>query len=291
MKITAKTKTLAIFGDPVSHSISPVMQGAALRALGIDMVYLAFRVEPADLGSAVGAIKTLGLRGLNITIPHKERVLEFLDVVDETARALGAVNTILNDDGILKGYNTDAVGYIWSLEAETDFTLRGRSALVVGAGGAARAVVYGLASGGVARIIIANRTVARGEALSAELAAVCPGVEIRAISLEGAELTGYLKEVDLLVNATSLGMKGGGRGELDLPLEHLKKEAVVSDIVYTPMETGLLRTARGLGLTTHGGLGMLVGQGAKSFEIWTGRKAPVEVMRKAALEALGLKGG
>lgn len=289
MKITAATKTLAIFGDPVSHSISPVMQGAALRALDIDMVYLAYRVAPADLGSAVYAIRTLGLRGVNLTIPHKVAVLEFLEEVDDTARVLGAVNTILNNDGTLKGYNTDAVGYMWSLESETGFTPRGRTAFVFGAGGAARAVVYGLASGGVSRVVIANRTLSRAEALSAKLTAVCPGVEISAISCESKEMEGLLKTTDLLVNATSLGMAGGRHGELDLPLEHLKKEAVVSDIVYTPMETGLIKQARGLGLATHGGLGMLVGQGAKSFEIWTGQKAPVEVMREAALEALGLK--
>lgn len=289
MKITSNTKTLAIFGDPVSHSISPVMQGAALEALGIDMVYLAFRVSPERLGRAVESIRTLGLRGANITIPHKEAVLEFLDEVDETARVLGAVNTILNNNGALKGYNSDSVGYMWSLEAETDFIPRGRTAIVVGAGGAARAVVYGLAAGGAARIIIANRTDFRAEVLSEELAAVCPGVEISPSSLDALKLSGYLEKTDLLVNATSIGMEGGGKGELNLPLERLNKDAVVSDIVYTPMETGLLKKARGLGLRTHGGLGMLVGQGAKSFEIWTGQKAPVEVMREAALEALGLK--
>jgi len=287
MKITTATKILGIFGDPVSHSISPVMQGAALRALEIDMVYLAFRVAPADLGRAVEAIRTLGLRGVNITIPHKERVMGFLDDLDDTARALGAVNTIVNNNGTLKGYNTDAVGYIWSLEAETGFAPRGRTALIVGAGGAARAVVYGLASGGARRIIIANRTIARAEALAEELGAVCPGVEIEAVSLDSEDMEGHLKEADLLVNATSLGMEG--RGRIELPLEALNSRAVVSDIVYTPMETELLKKARVLGLATHGGLGMLVGQGAKSFEIWTGKKAPIEVMKSAALEALGLK--
>jgi len=286
MTITAETETLAIFGNPVSHSISPLMQGAALCHLGIDMVYLAFRVRPDDLGRAVDAIRTLGLRGVNITIPHKERVLEFLDEIDETARALGAVNTIVNNNGVLKGYNTDAVGYMWSLESETGFAPRGRSALVVGAGGAARAVVYGLASGGARSIIVANRTVNRAEALAVALGAVCPGTELQAIALDSAEMEGFLEKTDILVNATSLGMEG--RGRLNLPLKRLNSEAVVSDIVYTPMETELLNTARTLGLTTHGGIGMLIGQGAKSFEIWTGRKAPIEVMKEAALEALGL---
>ncbi|MFQ5480219.1 MAG: shikimate dehydrogenase [Thermodesulfobacteriota bacterium] len=257
MKITATTKILAIFGDPVSHSISPVIQGAALCSLGIDMVYLAFRVSPADLGEAVEAMRTLGLRGANITIPHKVAVMEHLDSIDETARALGAVNTILNNDGILKGYNTDAVGYMWSLEGEMGFTPRGRKALVIGAGGAARAVVYGLASGGVSSVLIANRTVARAEVLAKELAAVCPGVEITAMSLGSVELAGYLEKTDLLVNATSLGMSGGG--EVDVSLHRLPAGAIVSDIVYIPMETKFLKKARTMGLKTHSGIGMLVG--------------------------------
>jgi len=288
MNISAATKVLAIFGDPVDHSISPVMQGAALRASGIDMVYLAFRVPPVDLSRGVDALRVLGLHGLNITIPHKVAVMEFLDEVDDTASALGAVNTILNEGGVLKGYNTDSVGYIWSLENETDFMARGRSALVVGAGGAARAVVYGLAAGGVSSIVVANRTASKAERLCVELAEACPSTELRAAALGSSEMEGFLEKTDLLVNATSLGL--AGRGILDVPLERLPSHAVVSDVVYTPMETALLKKARGRGLTTHGGLGMLVGQGAKSFEIWTGHKAPVEVMREAALEALGLKG-
>ncbi len=289
MKITAATEVLAIFGDPVSHSISPLMQGAALSALDLDMVYLALRVLPADLESAVRAMRALGVRGVNITIPHKVAVLDYLDDVDDTARALGAVNTILNSNGTLKGYNTDAVGYMWSLEGETGFTPHGRSAVVIGAGGAARAVVYGLATGGVGRIVITNRTVSRARALAEELSAVCPGVEITALSLGSPELAGIMEKADLLVNATSLGM--GRRGDVDVPIERLAPDAVVSDIVYTPMDTDLLTRARGLGLKTHGGLGMLVGQGAKSFEIWTGHKAPVKVMREAAVQALGPEGG
>jgi len=285
MKITADTKTLAIFGDPVGHSISPPMQGAALRALGIDMVYLAFRVAPKDLGGAVEAIRALGIRGVNVTIPHKERVLEFLDDLDETARVLGAVNTIVNNNGVLKGYNTDAGGYIRSLKGETGFNPLGRRALVAGAGGAARAVVYGLAAGGARSIVITNRTIARAEALAEELGAVCPEAEISAAALTCNEMEGYLKKTDLLVNATSLGMRGEGR--LSLPLRLLNKKTVVSDIVYTPMETELLKKAGALGLATHGGLGMLVCQGAMSFELWTGKKAPIEVMKKAALKALG----
>jgi len=286
MKITADTKTLAIFGDPVGHSISPPMQGAALRALGIDMVYLAFRVRLEGLGAAVEAIRALGIRGVNVTIPHKERVIEFLDDIDEPARVLGAVNTIVNNNGVLKGYNTDVAGFINSLESETPITVYGHTALVVGAGGAARAVVYGLAVGGARRIIIANRTASRAEALAEELSAVSPKVEFTAISLDDKEMESHLEKTDLLVNATSLGLKKEGR--LDLPLRLLNKKAVVSDVVYTPMETELITEARGLGLATHGGLGMLVGQGAMSFELWTGREAPVEVMKEAALEALGL---
>ncbi len=285
MRITAATGALAIFGDPVSHSISPVMQGAAIEAAGLDMVYLAFRVAPAGLGRAVEAIRVLGIGGVNITIPHKEHVMEFLDEADETARALGAVNTIENKNGRLRGHNTDAEGFVISLEEETGLDPRGRTSLVIGAGGAARAVVYGLASRGAERVLIANRTTARAEALCKELSPACPGAALEAVPLNGKEIGGLLEKTDILVNATSLGMKG--RGKLDLPLKDLKKDAVVSDIVYTPMETGLLKEAAALGLATHHGLGMLVGQGALSFEIWTGKKAPIDVMREAALKALG----
>ncbi len=288
-RITAATGALAIFGDPVCHSISPLMQGAALEALGIDMVYLAFRVEAPELGHAVEAIRALGMRGVNVTIPHKERVMEHLDEVDETARALGAVNTVLNRGGRLLGYNTDAEGFIRSLEEETGFLPRGRTALVIGSGGAARAVVHGLASRGASRVVVANRTPKRAEALCDEISAAWPDVELRAVPLSGVEGRGemerLLKETDLLVNATSLGM--AGRGELELPLGLLKKDSPVYDIVYTPLETELIRKARALGLRASGGLGMLVSQGARSFEIWTGEKAPVGVMRNAALEALG----
>jgi len=233
----------------------------------------------------VEGIRALGIRGVNVTIPHKERVMEFLDELDETARVLGAVNTILNNNGILTGYNTDVAGFITSLEFDTGITAYERTALVVGAGGAARAVVYGLAVGGARRIIIANRTQSRAEALAQGLAPVCPDVEIKAIALDSSLMEGYLEKADILVNATSLGMEG--RGRLELPLQALNKKAVVSDIVYTPMETELIKKSRGLGLATHSGLGMLVCQGAMSFELWTGRKAPVEVMKKAALKALG----
>jgi len=288
VKITAKTKVLGIFGDPVSHSISPPMQGAAFRALGLDMVYLGFRVKPADLGRAVDGIRAMGLIGVNITIPHKEPVMEFLDHVDGTAQALGAVNTIVNNNGILTGYNTDVAGFINSLESETGFTPKDRTALVVGAGGAARAVVYGLAvSGDATRIIIANRTVSRAEALAAELSEVCAEADISAVSLNAKELESLFKKTDLVVNATSLGMEG--RGRLELPLQNLNKNSVVSDVVYTPMETDFIKEASDLGLTTHGGLGMLVGQGAQSFELWTGKKPPLDVMKRAALEALGQK--
>jgi len=286
MEISADTKTLAIFGDPVGHSISPPMQGAALCALGIDMVYLAFRVTPGGLGSAVEGIRALGIRGVNVTIPHKERVMEFLDELDESARVLGAVNTIVNSNGVLKGYNTDVAGFINSLQSETGLAPKSRTAIVVGAGGAARAVVYGLAVSGYAtRIIIANRTHGRAEALAEELSAVSAEAKISAVSLNSKEMEPLFKKTDLLVNATSLGMEG--RGRLKLPLQALNKQAVVSDVVYTPMETELLKNAGALGLATHHGLGMLVCQGAMSFKIWTGRKAPVEVMKKAALKALG----
>jgi shikimate dehydrogenase len=301
MKITGKTKLIGIFGDPVAHTLSPAMQNAAFESLGMDFVYVPFHVRPAELKAAVGAIRALGMPGVNITIPHKEKVIELLDGLDEDARAIGAVNTVVNREGKLTGYNTDGEGFLRSLTEETGFNSQGKKIIILGAGGAARGILASVLNKKSKknkknkkpeRVIVANRTFERAEGLVKEFKEKFEGSNLEAIGLDEEALGSALEEADLLVNATSIGMEGGmeggqgGYGSLSFIIDKLPDTAIVSDIVYKPIVTELIREADERGLTTHRGLGMLVGQGALSFELWTGEKAPVHVMRQAAFEAL-----
>jgi shikimate dehydrogenase len=300
MKISGKTKLIGIFGDPVAHTLSPAMQNAAFESLGMDFVYMPFHVGPAELKAAVGAIRALGMPGVNITIPHKEKVIELLDGLDEDARAIGAVNTVVNREGRLTGYNTDGEGFLRSLAEETGFNPQGKKIIILGAGGAARGILASVLNEKNKKnkkpesVIVANRTFERAEGLVKEFNEKFEDFNLEAIGLDEAALGPGLKEADLLVNSTSIGMEGGmegggGHGPLSFIIDKLPDTAVVSDIVYKPIVTELIREADERGLTTHRGLGMLVGQGALSFELWTGEKAPVHVMRQAAFEALELQ--
>lgn len=288
--ITGKTKIAGIFGDPVEHSLSPAMHNAAFSALGLDWAYVPFHVavRPGGLKKAVEAVRSLGLTGVNVTIPHKEKVIKYLDEVEQEARLVGAVNTIVNENGRLIGCNTDGLGFLESLKKEARFKPKGKKIIVIGAGGAARGIVSAFLfcdGESTNSVIIANRTASRAKRLAAEFKKKFRRADILAVPLAG--VGGYFKDADLLVNTTSAGMLG--KADLKLPLRKLPGRAVVSDIVYNPLKTGLIKDAEKAGLKTHGGLGMLVGQGAISFELWTGRKAPVNIMRRAALKALKQK--
>lgn len=284
MKIDGRTGTIAIFGDPVEHTLSPAIHNAAFESLGLNLVYSAFHVRPSDLKAAVASIRALGFAGANITIPHKEKVMRFLDVVDRHAREIGAVNTVVNKKGRLTGYNTDGAGYILSLREETGFVVRGKKVVILGAGGASRAIFRALLDAGPATVVISNRTPKRAEGLAKEFGKLFKRTEIRTVPFEKGSLGAEARDADLVVNTTSLGMTGQGR--LDFPVASLPKGSVVSDIVYRPLLTDLLKKARSRGLKTHDGLSMLVRQGAIGFELWTGKKAPVKLMKKAALKAL-----
>ncbi|MBI5343951.1 MAG: shikimate dehydrogenase, partial [Deltaproteobacteria bacterium] len=284
MRITGQTKITGIFGDPVGHTLSPSMHNAAFEALGLDWVYVPFhvRAKPASsLKEAVFAVRSLDMAGVNVTIPHKEKVIRYLDDVDEAARHIGAVNTIVNRDGRLVGHNTDGAGYLLSLREETGFIVKGKNIVVIGAGGAARAVLYSILAAGPSSVVIANRTIKRADTLAAEFRERFKAVDMKTVELRKGIVERRSSGADLLVNTTSLGMTGFDA--LDIGVDALSPEAVVSDAVYRPLETGLLRRAREQGLKIHCGLGMLVRQGALSFELWTGEKAPLDVMRKAAL--------
>lgn len=277
MKITGETKTLGIFGYPVSHTLSPIMQNAAIEALGLDYTYLPFEVRPEELGYAVRGLKALNIAGVNVTVPHKERVIQFLDEATDEARLIGSVNTIENRNGVLIGHNTDSRGYIRSLREEAGFEPEGKNVLIIGAGGAARGIIAGLAIEGAFKIFIANRTVERGKGLGMEFGNKFKDIEFAAFPLSSLKDPQLLSSIDLVVNATSMGLEGQGP---DIDFTSTPIHTLVSDIVYKPPVTVFLEKAKNAGRKTVGGVGMLIYQGAISFEIWTSRKAPVDVMKR-----------
>lgn len=280
MEIKATTRIYGIFGHPVSQSLSPAIHNAAFEHLGLDCVYLAFDVDPGSVAQSVESIRTLGLSGINVTIPHKQSVMAGLDEIAPEASMVGAVNTIVNEDGRLKGYNTDVSGVLRALESELGFAPQGKSVFVVGAGGASRAVIVAMCTGGARSVAIANRTYSKAQELSEEFSPSFANVGFSAAPLEDAERVAQLiVQADIVINCSSAGM--GDIEPLRLPLDLLGENCVVYDLVYKPPVTPLVRDSRALGLRAESGLGMLLYQGVDAFEIWTGEKAPVEVMREA----------
>lgn len=283
--LPGQPRQLGILGHPVAHSVSPAMHNAAFRSQGMNAIYGAFDVDPSQLKAAIDGIRALGFLGVNVTIPHKEMVMAYLDEVAPTARQVGAVNTIVNRGGRLMGYNTDGWGFISSLE-EHRIRIAGVHAVVLGAGGAARAVAIHLALAGVRRLTISNRSVPRAEALAADVAGVETGVAVAAVEALSPEERLALMDAGLVVNCTPLGMHPDVHSTPVREINLLPQGAVVYDTVYRPMETRLLREARIRGLHTVGGLSMLIHQGACAWEYWFGRRGPVTVMQAAALAAL-----
>ena len=267
--LSARTAVCGIVLHPAGHTRSPAMHNAAFRALGLDAVYLAFDVPPERLAEALAGMRGLGLRQLAVSIPHKEAVIELLDDVEETARAIGAVNTVTRVDDRLTGANTDWLGALRALEREIDPA--GTRAVVLGAGGAARAVVFGLVRAG-ATVWVLNRTVSRADALARSLGAAGSG------SLD--ELADLPHEI--LVNTTSVGL---GADETPVDRRHLQAGSVVMDAVYHPERTRLLEDATAAGARPLGGKWMLVHQAALQLERWSGRAAPIDVMATAFDEA------
>ena len=280
--ITGKTRICGIIGDPVEHSMSPVMHNAAFEALGLDYVYLPFHVQGEELKEAINGIRALNIVGLNVTIPHKMAVIPFLDKLDPLAERMGAVNTIASENGELTGYNTDAPGFLQALRAQ-GIEPDGKSIVILGAGGAAKGISFILAGAG-ASLVILNRTLSRAEELASQIARYYHQ-KVEAMTLNEANLKRAFERVDVLVNTTSVGMVPDV-DRTPVPGNLLNSHLAVSDIVYNPLETRLLREAKAAGARTIDGLDMLVWQGALAFEKWTGRKAPFEIMKQAALKAL-----
>lgn len=276
--VLGTTKVLGLFGHPVSHSKSPIMQNAAIQELGLDYVYVPFHVLPENLEKAVDGIRALGIAGVNVTIPHKERIIAYLDEVSEAARRTGSVNTVVNDNGRLRGETTDGAGFLRAVEAEWG-KMSGGKVVVLGAGGSAKAIVYALAEAGC-DVVVANRTFERAVELTEALNAGFGETRCRVIELEGNDLQREMGEAELLVNTTSVGMSPNVDG-IPISPDLLHSGLKVYDIVYSPLETRLAREAKARGAKAVTGLSMLVHQGAVSFELWTGKPAPVDVMMRA----------
>lgn len=269
MTINGKTKLYGILGNPVSHSLSPLMHNAAFATIEADAAYLPF--PSPDIETAITGIRALGIQGASVTIPHKEQVMQLLDTIDPVAQKIGAVNTVVRKGETLSGFNTDWEGATRALEEK--ISLRNRKVVILGAGGSARAIGFGMQERG-ADFVLASRTEARGKALADVLS--CPWISLN----ESEELKG-----DILINATSVGMQPNVDNS-PVPATILYQFKVVMDIVYAPLKTRLLQEAEEAGCEIINGLEMLLYQGVAQFEMWTGKSAPVDIMRNALLNAI-----
>lgn len=276
--IDGQTQIFGVLGDPVSHSLSPAMHNRAFTELGINAVYLPFHVKSRDLEKAVAGIRAMNMTGVNVTVPHKEAVMAFLDDMDPEAALIGAVNTIVNREGKLSGFNTDSRGFLRSLRQDLGFDPRGKRVLVLGAGGASRAVLAALAGGGAAWAGLVDTAFERAGALGQEFAAKFPGTQFAWFGYESARVTDLFPNLDLLVNATPVGMKGESFEGLDW--QRLPPTACVYDIVYAFPATPLVRTLQDLGHGAVDGLGMLIAQGEEAFFIWNNQWPPKGSMKK-----------
>ncbi len=279
--IGSQTGLLGVLGHPIAHTLSPRMHNAALKAQGVDMVYLAFDVPPEGLGAAVSGMRALGFRGCNVTIPHKEAIGALLDEVDTMAARIGSVNTVVNEAGRLKGHNTDVSGFIAALRGLRPDGAAGLRCFVAGAGGAARGVVAALQLEGAAEILVVNRTHERAVSLCAQASAWGSAPCVAVPVADGAAAA---EGVDLLVNATAIGLTSYFK-ESALPVDTLNSRHIVMDLVYASGKvTELVREAKARGATAIDGKEMLLMQAAGSYELWTGRPAPVDVMRRSISE-------
>jgi shikimate dehydrogenase len=277
--INAATRLCAVLGSPVAHSASPAMHNAAFRALGLNWCYVAFEVNPAHLHTAIEGARALNIAGFNLTVPHKLLALEMMDTLDESAKMYGAVNTVKfersNGKSHVIGFNTDADAIAVALREDLGVKLRGAKVLLLGAGGAGRTAALKLASERVAELYLVNRTLSKVEEIAGEIKERYPSITVS---------IGYpAGKLDLVLNATSLGLKPSDPSPVDEKQFKLSRARAVYDMIYRPSQTRLLAAAKRAGCKTANGLSMLLHQGAKAFKIWTGKKAPLKIMR-AALE-------
>ncbi len=280
------TLRVGVIGHPVAHSISPRFQQAGFDAVGVDAQYEAWDLQPTELAGFIDDLRRSDALGANVTIPYKEAALRHMDGLHQTARFVGAINTIVNNDGHLQGYNTDVTGFQRSL-SEAGFDPAGSRAVLWGAGGAARAVAWALIWRGVDALTIINRTAIRAGRLRHDLASASAGVKLRSLGADEADVVEALVAADLVVQCTSVGLSGSETdGQLPFDPTLLGEASLVADLIANPLETPLVKAARASGRRSIGGLPMLVYQGAAAFELWTEREAPVEVMLGAASSAM-----
>jgi len=271
-EINGKTKIIGIIGKNIENSLSPLIHNQIILKHSLNFCYLPFQVAETNLGKAIQGIKALNIRGVNITFPYKVKVIKFLDEVEESARRVGAVNTIVNNKGILTGYNTDVIGFKKSLQGDGKVAIKGEKAVILGAGGAARGVVYALLEEGIEEISIFNRTLERAEKIKQNLSSFFPKSRISVFPLEEEDIKDKIEEAHLLVNTTSLGIAPQS-DNTPLPDKKLfHPNLLVYDLIYHPAKTLFLRQAERAGAKIMNGLPMLVYQGIESFYLWTGFK-------------------
>ena len=269
------TKTYAVIGDPIDHSFSPALHNTAFLFLGLDCTYIAYRIPKGELESGIGALKKIGISGFNVTIPHKVDMMKFLDEEDEECKTVGATNTVVNNDGNLKGYNTDVEGFLDPIK-KRKIDCKDSDVLLIGAGGAARAILVGFSKEQARKITISNRTRERADELIKFAQSL--GLESDYLDLQSAGESA--SKYRFVVNATSVGLRGAG---CPISTKNITKDSIVYDIVYTPVETPLIEQSKNQGATIIYGWEMLLAQAMKSFEIWTGRQAPYEAMKLTLL--------
>ena len=300
--VDGKTKILGVIGDPIEHTFSPAMHNAGLNELGLNYIYLPFHVKEDMLGECIQGAKAMGIKGLNVTIPHKSNVIKHLDDIDSVASMIGAVNTIQfiydednessnQDNGInvrTKGFNTDGYGCVRAIEEKT--SIKDKKVSITGAGGAARAVAFQIANSGIDELSILNRNLSKAQSLANDLKinleSIGIDISINAYDLE--ELKRELSDSDIFIDTTPIGMYPNVDDKPVASADMLHEDLLVNDIVYTPMKTSLIREAELANAEVVYGYKMLLYQGIRSFEIWLGREAPVEVMEKALLDVLGI---
>ena len=280
-------RIFGVIGYPIGHSLSPVMHTAAFQALGLDALYTAFAVPPRVLRPVLQALEVCAADGLNITVPHKEATAVYLSrrgTLTPTARAIGAVNTLVLERGRYVGHNTDVEGFRQVLRRELTYEIRGKRVLLLGAGGAARAVAWALASDHATQLVIANRTRTRAESLARWIRAAFSTLTVRTIPLKDRDVAEVLQETDLLINATSLGLRAND--PLPVRLSSVPRRVVLVDLVYRAPTTRVVQDARKRGMVAIDGLSMLVYQGAEAIRLWTQQDPPVPVMRRAVEQAI-----
>lgn len=281
MQITGETTITGVFGYPVKHSLSPVFQNAAFQHCGLNWVYIPFEVAPEILGKAVEAIRIFSMKGMNITIPHKKNILKYIDFIDDEVRLLGVANTIINEDGFLKGYTTDGIGFLRSLKEDGNFNIEKKNVFLFGAGGSGFAISGSLVNAGISRLIICNRTYEKALILKNHLKKHFGFENTEIVQFQERNQSSLWREIDLIVNTTSIGMK-----DEDIVLveeKNLDERMFIYDIVYN-RKTKLIKSAEKLGIRYLDGLSMLVFQGAVSFTLWTGMDAPIDIMKKSLIE-------